>query len=79
MGAIFAMLSLITAGSGVKPRHELKPIRAVERVTLGAAFAAIFAIHFCGVLWAYPTVWNAGIGAMSDSEHRKDDRSRTLH
>jgi Zn-dependent protease len=53
MGTIFAILSLLTAGSGVKPRHELKPIRAVERATLGAAFAAIFAIHFCGVLWAY--------------------------
>jgi Zn-dependent protease len=53
MGTVFAILSLMTAGSGVKPRHELKPIRVVERVTLGAAFAAVFAIHFCGVLWAY--------------------------
>jgi Zn-dependent protease len=56
MGVVFAILSLLTSGSGVKPRHALKPIRAIERVTLGAAFAAIFAIHFCGVLWAYDRV-----------------------
>ena len=53
MGAVFAVLSLITAGSGVKPRHELKPLAGFERVALAAAFAAVFAIHFYGVLWAY--------------------------
>jgi len=53
MGAVFAVLSLMTTGSAVKPRHELKPIRTAERVALAAAFAAVFAIHFCGVLWAY--------------------------
>jgi Zn-dependent protease len=53
MGTIFAVLSLITAGSGVKPRYELKAIRVTERVVLAAGFAAVFAIHFCGVLWAY--------------------------
>ena len=53
MGVVFAVLSMLTAGTGVKPRYELKPIRAVERASLGAAFAAIFAIHFCGVLWTY--------------------------
>jgi Zn-dependent protease len=56
IGTIFAILSLLTAGSGVKPRHELKPIRMIERMALGAAFAAIFAIHFCGVLWAYDRI-----------------------
>ncbi len=30
MGAVFAILSLITAGGGVKPRHELKPISLVR-------------------------------------------------
>jgi Zn-dependent protease len=56
MGTIFAVLSLITTGSGVKPRHELKAIRADEQLVLAAAFAAVFAIHFCGVLWAYDRV-----------------------
>lgn len=53
MGAVFAVLSLMTTGNAVKPRHELKPIRSAERLGLAAAFAAVFAIHFCGVLWAY--------------------------
>lgn len=53
MGAVFAILGLITSGSGVRPRHELKSVSAFERVALAAAFLAVFAIHFCGVLWAY--------------------------
>jgi hypothetical protein len=51
-----AVLSLITTGSDVKPRLELKAMRVSERVILAAAFAAIFAIHFCGVLWAYERI-----------------------
>jgi Zn-dependent protease len=53
MGAIFAVLSLITAGSGVKPRHELKPAGRFDRFALAAAFVAVFAIHAFGVLWAH--------------------------
>ena len=51
-GAIFAILSLITAGSGVKPRHELKPIRGMERIAIAGALLAVFAIHASGLLWA---------------------------
>lgn len=51
-GAIFAVLSLLTVGSGVKPRHELKPIGAVDRLAIAAALLAVFAIHGYGVLWA---------------------------
>jgi Zn-dependent protease len=51
-GAVFAVLSLITTGSGVKPRHELKPLVGFERAALAAAFAACFAVHFYGVMWA---------------------------
>ena len=46
------MLSLITAGSGVKPRYELKPIDGFERVAIAGALVAVFAIHGSGVLWA---------------------------
>jgi Zn-dependent protease len=52
IGTVFAVLSLITTGSGVKPRHELKPLVGFERVALAAAFTACFAVHFYGVLWA---------------------------
>jgi hypothetical protein len=51
-GAIFAVLSLITAGGAVKPRHELKPIGVFDRVVIGGALLAVFAIHAYGVLWA---------------------------
>jgi Zn-dependent protease len=51
-GAIFAILSLITAGSGVKPRHELKPIGGMERAAIAGALVAVFAIHASGLLWA---------------------------
>jgi Zn-dependent protease len=51
-GAIFAILSLITAGTSVKPRHALKPIGGIERIAVAGALVAVFAIHACGVLWA---------------------------
>ncbi|TGQ39761.1 site-2 protease family protein [Mesorhizobium sp. M00.F.Ca.ET.216.01.1.1] len=51
-GAIFAALSLLTMGSAVKPRHELKPIRTVDRLAMAGALLAVFAIHGYGVLWA---------------------------
>ncbi len=51
-GAVFAILSVMTAGSGVKPRHELKPISGRERIAVAAALVAVFAIHGLGVLWA---------------------------
>jgi Zn-dependent protease len=51
-GAVFAILSLITVGSNVKPRHELKPIHGMERVAIAGALLAVFAIHASGLLWA---------------------------
>jgi Zn-dependent protease len=51
-GAIFACLSLLTMGAGVRPRHELKPIRTFDRIAIGAALLAAFVIHGYGVLWA---------------------------
>ena len=51
-GIVFAILSLITSGSGVKPRYELRPLVGFERAALAAAFAAVFAVHSYGVMWA---------------------------
>lgn len=51
-GAVFSILSLLTMRSGVKPRHELKPIRTVDRFVIAGALLAVFAIHGYGVLWA---------------------------
>ena len=52
-GAVFAVLSLITAGNAVKPRHELKPLGAGGRAALAAALVAVITIHGSGVLWAF--------------------------
>lgn len=52
VGAVFAILSLLTAGGGIKPRYELKPIGLFDRFAIGAALLAVFAIHGFGVIWA---------------------------
>ena len=52
-GAVFALLSLITAGSGVKPRTELKPASRAGRAALAAALLAVMTIHSVGVWWAF--------------------------
>jgi len=51
-GAIFAVLSLITAGSGIKPRHELRRLEGFERVAIAGALLAVFSVHASGLLWA---------------------------
>jgi Zn-dependent protease len=51
-GAVFAILSLITAGSGARPRYELKALGRNERVALAAALVAVFTVHAGGLLWA---------------------------
>ncbi|MDG4886380.1 MAG: site-2 protease family protein [Mesorhizobium sp.] len=51
-GAVFSVLSLLTVGSGVKPRHELKSIHAFDRLAMAGALLAVFSIHGYGVLWA---------------------------
>ncbi|MBX3579993.1 MAG: site-2 protease family protein [Rhizobiaceae bacterium] len=51
-GAVFAILSLLTAGGGAKLKGELKPILPIERAMLALAFAAAFAIHGAGLIWA---------------------------
>lgn len=50
--AVFVALSLMTAGSGVKPRHALKPIGRLERAAIAAALVSVFVIHGSGLLWA---------------------------
>lgn len=50
--AVFILISLATAGTGVKPRHDLKPMTSGQRAAIAAALIAVFAIHAHGVLWA---------------------------
>jgi Zn-dependent protease len=52
IGAVFAVLSLLTGGSAAKPRHEIKPMTTVQQVSIVAGFFSVFAAHSGGVLWA---------------------------
>lgn len=52
-GAVFALLSLLTAGSGAKPRDELKPASRAGRAALAAALLAVMTIHAVGVWWSF--------------------------
>jgi Zn-dependent protease len=51
-GGVFVLLSLATAGTGVAPRHALKPLQGGERAAMGAALVAVFLIHAHGTQWA---------------------------
>lgn len=51
-GGVVVVLSLITAGRGVKPKHELTPLVPAERAALAAGLVAVFTIHGLGVMWA---------------------------
>lgn len=51
-GGVVVVLSLMTTGRGVKPKYELTPLVAAERVMLAAGLVAVFVIHGFGVLWA---------------------------
>ncbi|PHP65082.1 site-2 protease family protein [Zhengella mangrovi] len=50
--AVMTLLSLITVNSGVKPRAEMKPISAAERVLITGGLAAALVIHGSGIVWA---------------------------
>lgn len=50
-GAVLAILSLATAGHGVKPKKALKPITLHERWAAGGGLAATFVVHAIGALW----------------------------
>lgn len=62
-GVVFAVLSLITTGDKVRPRHELKPVSRFDGMALGSALVATFVIHATALIWLadrYPLA-----GAMS--------------
>ncbi len=52
VGVIVTLLSLMTRGMRVRPRHALVPMTAGERVLMAAALAAVTVTHASGLLWA---------------------------
>ena len=55
-GTVVAILSLLTTGSAVKPRWELKPILSPERYALAGGLLAVFSVHAMSVFWAASTL-----------------------
>ncbi len=55
-GVVFAILSIVTAGKSVKPRHEMKPMTSNEWALLAAGLCAVIVIHGMGMVWAVDVV-----------------------
>ncbi len=55
VGMVFAVLSLITTGNGVKPRHALHPMSARERTLIMVGLIATFIVH------AFATIWGVSV------------------
>lgn len=50
-GVVVALLSLLTRGRGIRPRHALVPISPSERALMLTAMVAIAVIHASGLVW----------------------------
>ena len=55
-GVIFSLLSIMTTGSGVKPKHDLKPMSSNERILLFTGLVASFMAHSACALWGFATL-----------------------
>lgn len=53
IGAVFALLSVLTAGSGVKPKFALVPMTPAERVLVFCGLIAAFTVHAFGAVWGF--------------------------
>ncbi len=53
VGVVFSILSIVTAGTGVKPRHALNPMSSVERVLVFCGLLAAFSAHAAGAVWGF--------------------------
>ncbi len=51
-GAVFAILSIVTAGRSARPRYAMKPMSNREWTLIATGLLAVIAIHGAGVLWA---------------------------
>lgn len=52
-GVIFSILSIVTAGTGVKPRHALVPMSTAERTLVFSGLVAAFIAHAAGAVWGF--------------------------
>lgn len=50
--AVFAILSVMTSKSGIKPKNPLTPMTGHERLGILLAFAAVFSTHASVLMWS---------------------------
>lgn len=53
VGVVFSILSIVTTGTGVKPRHALNPMSRGERVLVFCGLLAAFSAHAAGAVWGF--------------------------
>lgn len=53
IGAVFALLSVVTAGSGVRPKFALVPMTSPERILVFCGLIAAFTAHAFGAVWGF--------------------------
>ena len=51
VGAVFALMSIMTSGPSFKPRHALRTMTRSERAIILAGFGATFIAHASGTIW----------------------------
>jgi Zn-dependent protease len=56
VGAVFALLSLLTSGTSVKPKSALHPMVSGERIWLMSGLAATFIVHASATVWGLTIV-----------------------
>ena len=54
-GTVFAILSLATHGSGIKPKTDLHPMSDREKLLILSGLVATFTIHAAGTIWGLST------------------------
>jgi Zn-dependent protease len=56
VGAVFALLSLLTSGQSFKPKHALHPMIVKERIMLTLGLVATFFVHACASVWGLSVI-----------------------
>ncbi|MGB8817919.1 MAG: site-2 protease family protein [Rhizobiaceae bacterium] len=53
VGIVFSLLSVVTSGTGVKPKFALVPMSAKERCLVFFGLLAAFGAHAAGAIWGF--------------------------
>ena len=57
VGVVFSLLSVVTSGTGVKPKFALVPMSAKERCLVFCGLLAAFGAHAAGAIWGFTVLF----------------------